>query len=145
MAILIDTRIQRFVEGYLLGENNEVISIYLKDINETFHFDNELSAQNFINKQVIERVGDKELRTDYFDYKDEYGVIHRFLISKVFNGEITSYIEEVINELTEKELYEEYGYLMDEEHGHDTELLMDIMKCNGIDVSCRENKYIVAC
>ena len=50
MAILIDTRIQRFVEGYLLGENNEVISIYLKDINETFHFDNELSAQNFINK-----------------------------------------------------------------------------------------------
>lgn len=145
MAILIDKRIQRFVEGYLLGENEEVISIHLNDIDETFYFDNELVAQNFINKQVIERVGDKELRTDYFDYIDEYGVIHRYLISNVSRGKITSYLEEVINELTENELYEEYGYLMGEEHGQDTDLLMDIMKCNGIDVSCKEDKYIVTC
>lgn len=36
--------------------------------------------------------------------------------------------------LTENMLHEQYGYLMDEEHGRDTELLMDIMKCNGIDL-----------
>ena len=31
-------------------------------------------------------------------------------------------------------LFEKYGYLVDEEHGEDTELLLDIMKCNGIDL-----------
>lgn len=44
MAILIDKRIQRFVEGYLLGENDETISIRLKDIDETFWFENEVDA-----------------------------------------------------------------------------------------------------
>ena len=39
-----------------------------------------------------------------------------------------------MNALTENKLYEQYGYLMDEEHGRDTELLIDIMKCNGIDL-----------
>ena len=36
--------------------------------------------------------------------------------------------------ITEDMLYEQYGYLMDEEHGKDAELLIDIMKCNGIDL-----------
>lgn len=143
MAILIDTRIQRFVEGCLLGENEDIISIRLTDIDETFHFDNELVAQNFLNKQTIERVGDKELRTDYFDYTDEFGTTHRYLISKVSNGKITSYLEEVVNKLSEKELYEEYGYLMDKEHGNDTELLIDIMKCNGIEVTRMGNEYLI--
>lgn len=40
----------------------------------------------------------------------------------------------IMNALTENLLYEQYGYLMDEEHGKDTELLIDIMKCNGIDL-----------
>ena len=43
MAILIDKRIQRFVEGYLFGENNEIISIHLKDVDETFWFENEVA------------------------------------------------------------------------------------------------------
>ena len=94
--IMIDTRIQRFVDGCLIGENEDIISIHLKDIDETFHFDNEVVAQNFLNKQVIERVGDKELRTKYFDYTDEEGTTHRYLISKVFRGKIVSYLEEIL-------------------------------------------------
>lgn len=37
--------------------------------------------------------------------------------------------------LMEELLHKKYGYLMAEEHGKDTELLLDIMKCNGIDTS----------
>lgn len=45
--------------------------------------------------------------------------------------------------LTEKELYKEYSYLMDQEHGKDTELLIDIMKCNGIEVERKGSTYLV--
>ena len=144
MAILIDKRIQKYVEGFLHGENDEVISIYLKDIDETFWFNSEVAAQDFLNKQATERVGDPELRTDSFDYTDEEGVIHRYLLGGVNRkGEIISYLEEVTNELTEALLYEKYGYLMDKAHGRDTELLMDIMKCNGLDVEEKNGKYFV--
>jgi len=144
MAILIDKRIQKFVEGCLYEEENKLISIYLKDIDETFWFDNEVAAQNFLNKQAIERVGDPELRTDSFDYMDEEGLLHRYLLGGVSKkGEIISYLEEVVNEFTEEQLYEEYGYLMDKEYGKDTELLMDIMKCSGLDVEHKNGKYLV--
>lgn len=96
MAILIDTRIKRFVEGCLLGENDEAISIHLKDINETFHFENEVMAQDFLNKQITERVADKELRNGYFDYTDEYGETHRYYINEVVRGNIVSFTEEII-------------------------------------------------
>lgn len=110
MAILIDKRIQKFVEGCLIGENEEVISIHLKDIDETFHFDSEIAAQNFLNKQALERVGDPELRTDSFDYTDEEGLLHRYLLGRVNKkGEIISYLEEVVKEFTESQLYEEHG------------------------------------
>lgn len=145
MSILIDKRIEKFVEGFLIGENEDVISIHLKDIDETFHFDNEVAAQDFLNKQAIERVGDLELRKEYFDYTDEEGLTHRYLLGRINRkGEIISYLEEVINELSEKQLFEEYGYLMDEEHGKDVELLVDIMKCNGLDVQCKNGNYLVA-
>lgn len=39
-----------------------------------------------------------------------------------------------MNGLVENMLHEQYGCLMDEEYGRDTELLIDIMKCNGIDL-----------
>lgn len=143
MVILIDKRIEKFIKGYLLGENEDTISIYLTDIDETFYFDNELATQNFINKQAIERIGNKELRTGYFDYTDECGIIHRYIISNVSNGKITSYLEKIINKLSGKELCEKYGYLMDKEHGNDTELLIDIMKCNGIEITCMSNEYLI--
>ena len=50
MAILIDKRKQKYVEGFLYGENDEVISIYLKDIEETFWFDNEVAVQEFFKQ-----------------------------------------------------------------------------------------------
>ena len=98
MTVLIDKRIKKFVDGFLHGENEEIISIHLKDIDETFLFDNEVVLQNFLNKQAIERVGNKELRTGSFDYEDEYGTIHRYFIEELKRrGEIVSYTEEVIN------------------------------------------------
>ena len=96
MSILIDKRIKKFVEGCLIGENEDVISFHLKDIDETFHFDSKVAAQDFLNKQAIERVGDPELRKGYFDYVNPEGEIHRYLIGKVQRGKIVSYIEEVI-------------------------------------------------
>lgn len=96
MAILIDARIKRFVEGCLLGENDETISIQLKDIDETFWFENEISAQEFLSKQVTERVADKELRKGYFDYVDEYGYTHRYFINEVTRGKIISFTEEIV-------------------------------------------------
>lgn len=144
MAILIDKRIRKFVEGCLIGENEEVINIHLKDINETFHFDNESAAQKFLNKQAIERVGNPELRMDSFDYTNEEGLFHRYLLSGVDKkGKIISYLEEMINEFTEAQLYEKYGYLMAQEHRKDTKLLMYIMKCNGLDVEEKNGKYYV--
>jgi hypothetical protein len=35
---------------------------------------------------------------------------------------------------TEKELHNKYGYLMDNEHGKDTELLIDILKETGLEI-----------
>lgn len=96
MAILIDARIKRFFEGCLLGENNETISIHLKDVDETFWFENEVAAQEFLNKQATERVGDKELRKGYFDYTNECGETHRYSINEVVRGKIVSFTEETV-------------------------------------------------
>ena len=96
MAIVIDARIKRFVEGCLLGENNETISIRLKDVDETFCFFNEAEAQEFLNKQITERVADKELRKGYFDYTDECGETHRYFINEITRGKIVSFTEEII-------------------------------------------------
>lgn len=96
MAIVIDARIKSFVEGCLIGENNEAISILLKDIDETFWFEDEVAAQDFLNRQVTERVADKELRKGYFDYIDEYGETHRYFINEITRGKIISFTEEVI-------------------------------------------------
>lgn len=96
MAILIDARIKKFVDGCLLGENDETISIRLKDIDETFWFENEIAAQEFLSKQATERVADKELRKGYFDYTDECGETHRYFINEVTRGKIISFTEEII-------------------------------------------------
>ena len=56
MGIQIDKRIQKYVEGFLHGENDKVISIYLKDIDETFWF-----------TQIFNY--SKQERYDYFLYR----------------------------------------------------------------------------
>lgn len=99
MGIMIEKRIEKFVKCRLIGENEDAISIYLNDIKETFHFENEIEAQDFLNKQVVERFGDYELKKDYFDYKDQEGLVHRYFISKVYKGEIVSYLEEVVEDV----------------------------------------------
>lgn len=109
MAILIDKRIQKYVEGCVY-EENKTISIHLKDIDETFWFDSELAVQEFLNKQAIERVGDSELRKNSFCYKNPEGEIHRYLIT-VSRGKIVYYIEEVVDEDEIKFWEEDYAYI----------------------------------
>lgn len=69
------------------------------------------------------------------------------IVRNVSNGTCNHLIKQIGDEsmkmLTKSELFKRYGYLMDQEHGKDTELLMDIMKCNGIDVECNNGKYFV--
>ena len=36
--------------------------------------------------------------------------------------------------LTETELFDRYGYLLSKEHGRDTELLLDVLRCNGVEM-----------
>lgn len=96
MGIIIDKRIQKYVDGCVY-EEDKTISIHLKDIDETFWFDSELATQDFLNKQSLERVGDYELRTGSFCYKDPEGEIHRYLIT-VKKGKIVSYLEEVMDD-----------------------------------------------
>lgn len=141
MAILIDKRIQKYVEGCVY-EEDKAISIHLKDIDEKFWFNSEVTAQEFLNKQATERVGNSELRTDSFDYTDEEGVIHRYLVTVNKKGKIISYLEEVVNEFTENELSEKYGYLVDNEKNIDA--LIDIMQYNGIDVVYMNGRYLVS-
>lgn len=104
MEILIDKRIQKFVEGCFYEEDGKVISIHLKDIDETFWFNSEVDVQNFLNKQTIERVGDPELRTNSFYYIDTEGVLHKYLITVNKKGMITSYMEEIVDEEEKEEL-----------------------------------------
>ncbi len=40
----------------------------------------------------------------------------------------------VTKTFTERELFSNYGYLMDREHGKDIELLIDILKETGLEV-----------
>lgn len=141
--IVIDKKIERFVKGCLLGKNEDVLSIHLSDIGESFYFDDPSLAQDFLNKQSIERFGAAELKTGHFDYNDEYGTIHRYIIKGLERGAIISYSEEVMYKLSEKELFNKFGYLMDESHGDDVELLIDIMKCNGILVERANGYYLI--
>ena len=141
--IIIDKKVERFVKGCLLGEHEDILSIHLNDIGESFYFDNPVAAQDFLNKQSIERFGDKELRAGYFDYTDEYGTTHRYDIKSLARGKIISYSEEVATKLSEEEMLGKFGYLMDEDHGNDIELLVDIMKCNGITVKHLGENYLV--
>lgn len=139
MSILINSKLKNIISG---TETNGIILIHLNDINESFQFDSEKEAQDFLNEQSTERFGDKELRKGYFDYEDEVGEIHRYSIGGISRGKMTSCIETVLCKHTEGSLYENYGYLMDKEHGKDTELLLDIMRCNGIDVQEKDGYYL---
>ena len=97
MGIIIDTRIQRFIVGYVMGEEDEnTICLWMNDIDESFHFEDEADAQAFLNNQVTERVGAKELRKAYFEYTNEHGEIQRYIIEKLNRGKIVKFTEDVI-------------------------------------------------
>ena len=96
MSILIDKRIQKFVQGELWGENDEIICIKLTDIEEAFWFTDKILAQEFLNRQATERVYDPALRNGYFDYVDEQGATHRYTIKKLYRGKIIEVTEEII-------------------------------------------------
>ncbi len=141
--IVIDKKTEKFIKGCLLGKNEDVLSIHLNDIGESFYFDNPITAQDFLNKQSIERFGDKKLRSGYFDYIDEYGAVHRYTVDSLIRGKILSFSESVAVKLSGKELFDKFGYLVEDEHGKDEELLVDVMNCNGITVVHLDEDYLV--
>lgn len=97
MGIIIDTRIQRFIDGYVIGEEEEnTVCLWLNEIDKSFHFENEADAQAFLNNQVTERVGAKELRKGYFDYTNEHGEVHRYIIEKLNRGKIEKFTEDIV-------------------------------------------------
>lgn len=51
--------------------------------------------------------------------------------------------ESICNIMSCDQMFNTYGYLMDEEHGNDIELLIDIMRLYGISVNKYADKYIV--
>lgn len=91
--MLIDSRIKRFVEGTKIEES---FCIRLTDVDEAYWFTDEVQAIDFLNAQARERVGDKELRKGYYDYQNEHGEIHRYLIKKVLRGKIEEFEEIVL-------------------------------------------------
>lgn len=97
IILTIDSRLKKFVEGRIW--DGGVISILVKDIDESFHFLDTVKAQDFLNKQTTERFADKSLKKGYFDYVEENpadDTTHRYYIEKLERGEIVSFREEVV-------------------------------------------------
>ena len=105
----------------------EIVETYRRYV-EVEAQDEDAAGDDITNK--IEE-GLIDLPRDGEDYKYD----RELFVSEICN--------EKIKEYSEKELYKEYGYLMDQEHGADLELLIDIMKCNGINVERKNGKFYV--
>lgn len=54
------------------------------------------------------------------------------LVMMLFNKEGSE--SKLYEVLTETELFDRYGYLLSKEHGRDTELLLDVLRCNGVEM-----------
>lgn len=81
--IIIDNRMKSKIEELIdcsENENNECYSVRLKDIKDTFWFDDQGKLQEFLNNQTLERFYDKELRKGYFDYVNEYKETSRYYV-----------------------------------------------------------------
>lgn len=89
----------------------------------------------------------------FYDSTDK-GAIERAEELEEFYGKITSFSEITgcrkerkicieDNAMTKQNLFEKYGYLMDEEHGEDEELLCDILKEVGYEVHEENGLYYV--
>lgn len=90
-------------------------------------------AKEIANNRVLnsEELIEDNIGVWQYDYiYDENGNI-------IDDNEYASYL------VTEDELFSKYGYLMDENHGRDVDLLVDIMKCNGVRIEKLNNSYLV--
>jgi len=94
MAIVIDSRMKKIIKVFTHPTGD--VSVNLNDIDETFWFKNKTMAQIFLTEQSTERFADKSLRKGYFDYIDEYDVIHRYNINEVLRGKIISFEEKIV-------------------------------------------------
>lgn len=94
---VMDSRMKKFIEGSVL---NNVIMVRLKDINESFAFDDKTEAQEFITTQCQERFGENSLKDGFFDYIEETNkeiIVHRYHVEELKNGKILQYREEVMS------------------------------------------------
>ena len=87
-GILIDTKLKKIIK---LIEWNGCYSVYLKDIDELFWFDDKIGVQEFLNIQARERFYDKELRKGYFEAMNEVKEIFIYKILEMNRGVITKF------------------------------------------------------
>lgn len=85
--IMIDKRVEKNLE-YINLHENKIFSVKMKDIEDVFWFDSECELSDFINQQARERYYDNSLRKGYFEYKNEYGEIIKYIIQSVNRGNI---------------------------------------------------------
>lgn len=94
-VIVMDSRLKKFAEETNIWKD-DVCSIFLKDIDETFWFNTPSELQEFVHVQARERFYDKSMRKGYFDYMNEHGETHRYHIEELMRGEIKKFREEVV-------------------------------------------------
>lgn len=99
MAIMVINRLQKFIQVTQFDfDNMTTYSVYLKDVDMSFHFETEKEVQDFLNKQATERFSAKELRKGYFDYVNEHKETHRFLIKDLYAGKIVEFEEVMVTQ-----------------------------------------------
>lgn len=95
--VSVDKRIKRFVSNITEWEN-DICSVLLVDIDETFWFNSKSELQEFLNTQSRERVYDKELRNGYFEYTNENNEKIVYNILKLHRGKIIEFETEIKSE-----------------------------------------------
>lgn len=96
-GIMVDKRMMRFIQS-LCEWQEDVWSVTITDLDETFWFTGKEKVQEFLNNQVTERFGDRALRKGYFDYVNDHQETERYIIEVVLRGKIVAFRTEILNE-----------------------------------------------
>lgn len=89
-SLRIDSRLKKNIENIQEWENG-VYSLKMKDIQDTFWFNNIIDMSEFLNEQARERYYDKSLRKGQFTYLNEYDEKIVYTIDSVNRGTIVYY------------------------------------------------------
>lgn len=90
MGVVVDRRLVRFIRSLMEWEN-DVYSVTLSDLDETFWFNSFADLQEFLNKQAVERFYEDELKKGYFEYVNDNGEKLKYSITKLNRGRIVDF------------------------------------------------------